>query len=158
MNREDRPVHVETTGGRFDGHLRVGAAVRTLDDLNVVSKGFVIVHQPGPSTCGEFGENELVLNRSSILFVSEPPVPLIDSGTRYGVFDKITVRLRAGHFDVQGYLHTASGSAALTRFNVATHPFIALTEVLVLGPDTEFTVPFLAVNKEHVVAVQEASH
>ena len=157
LQKEERQIRVETVGGQINGQMQVAAAVRTLDDLNVVSRGFVVIQQPQlADRPDEFGGNDMALNRSSILFVSEPPVPLIDSGTRYGVFSRVPVRIRTGGFDVQGFVHTASRSAALTRFNEATRPFIALTEVLVVGPETEYTVPFLAVNKHHVVAVQEA--
>ena len=96
-SREERQIRIESLGGRVNGHLRVGPAVRTLDDLNMVSRGFVVIYRPQFSDRpGEFGENELVLNRSSILFVSEPPIPLIDSGTRFGVFSKVPVRVRIG--------------------------------------------------------------
>ncbi len=43
----------------------------------------------------------------------------------------------------------------MKRLEHGEHPFIALTTVLLTGPDGQSTAPFLAVNRTQISAVQE---
>jgi hypothetical protein len=43
----------------------------------------------------------------------------------------------------------------MTRLNQASHPFIALTMATIAGRGIELCLPFVAVNRFHVVAAQE---
>jgi hypothetical protein len=58
--------------------------------------------------------------------------------------------------EVRGMLHRAHGTRTLDFLNRPNETFVALTDVtLYRGEDTEM-VPFLAVNKAHVLRVIEA--
>ena len=58
--------------------------------------------------------------------------------------------------EVRGMLHRAHGSRTLDFLNRQTEAFVALTEVtLYRGEETEM-LPFIAINKAHVLRVIEA--
>ena len=57
------------------------------------------------------------------------------------------VRIETLHGSVESRL-------PLLRFNQDTHPFIAVTSASVVGPDTRFEAPFLAIKRSHILAVQ----
>ena len=155
--RESRPVRIDTVHGTVEGILEVSAILRTLDDLNVVAKNFVMVHRPqlsGSSWC--FDAAALAINKQSILMVQELAEPAFKSKKGFsGMFARAPVRLRVGHFDVEGLVHVPAGGNPMTRLNQQGHPFLALTSASVVGEETQTGVPFLAVNRSHILAAQE---
>jgi hypothetical protein len=46
----------------------------------------------------------------------------------------------------------------MMRFNQDTRPLIAVTSGSVVGPDTRFEAPFLAIKRSHILAVQPIDH
>lgn len=161
MNQEqhERGVRIQTTVGRIEGNLRIAARLRTLDDLNLVSKRLVNMHAAHPEdTSWTFDAGKLAINKASILFVQELGTPAVQTGVSFGRFTRSPVRLRVGAFDIQGFVHVPPGGVAMKRLDQDNHPFVSLTSVLVAGPDGEFTVPFLAVNRSHIIAAQEVEH
>ena len=74
--REERPVRIDTIDGAVEGCLRVSPSLRTLDDLNRVSKRFITIHSPKSLTEGwRLSSGPLAVNKSSILFVRELSPP-----------------------------------------------------------------------------------
>ena len=73
------------------------------------------------------------------------------------MFARAPVRLRVGHFDVEGLVHVPAGGNPMMRLNQQGHPFLALTSASVVGEETQTGVPFLAVNRSHILAAQELS-
>ena len=154
----DRAVRIQTVHGTVEGILPVSPVVRTLDDLNVVSRNFLTVHAPVvPSRGWPFDGPELAVNKSSILFLME-----FSGGAARRVgrpeaaaHTRAPVRLRVGEYSIEGFLHVPRGGNPMTRLNQAGHPFIALTSAFVVGPDARFTTAFLAVNRAHILAAQE---
>ena len=153
--RQERTVHMETLHGSIKGKLLVSVLLRTLDDLNLVAKAFLNVHSPALGGTGwSFPDGSLAVNKSTILFAAELSVPEGKRGEKFGGFTRAAVRLRVGAFDIEGFVHVPPGGDPLMRFNQDTHPFIALTSASIVGPDTQFASPFLAVNRSHILAVQ----
>jgi len=156
VERHDRGVCIETVSGRVDGALHIGRTIRTLDDLNQESKEFVVVRQPKPDPTGRhLTDAPLALKRTSILFLYERTVPLQMDGKRFGNFRAVPLRMRVGRFHVEGFVHTSADGDAMKRLSESRHPFMALTSVLVESPDGDYTVPFLAVNRDHIIAAQQ---
>ena len=155
--RESRPVRFETVHGTVEGILEVSAILRTLDDLNVVAKHFVTVHRPQlAGSDWRFDEGALAINKQSILLVQELAEPASKSKKSFGgTFSRASVRLRVGHFDVEGFVHVPAGGDPMKRLNQQEHPFLALTSASVVGDETRTGVPFLAVNRSHILAAQE---
>lgn len=151
----DRAVRIDTIEGPLEGYMRSGAMLRTLDDLNMVSKRFVTLHAPKSLTgAWQPGPAPLAINKDAILFVRElsapPPIP----GSQFGRFTRAPVRLRVRNFEIEGFVHVPPGGAAMKRLDQDNHPFISLTTVLVTGPDEPSTTPFLAVNRAHITTAQ----
>jgi hypothetical protein len=157
QERSERLISVQTTAGRVEGSLRIAARLRTLDDLNLVSKNLVALRSARPDDeTWSFSEGELSIHKASIVFVHELDAPSVQSGVSFGRFTRSAVRLKVGAFDIQGFVHVPPGGVAIKRLDQGNHPFVSLTSVLVSGPDGEFTAPFLAVNRNHIIAAQEA--
>ena len=57
--------------------------------------------------------------------------------------------------EIRGMLHCAYGSRTLDFMNKADEPFVALTDVTLTKADVSEEVPFIAVNKAHVMRVIE---
>ena len=155
---QSRRVRVYTTRGVIDGSLRISPMLRSLDELNVVSRHFVTLHEPDTSGVPWTfsGKNEIAVNRSSILFLYELSNPPRTSGRNVGgTFTRAAVRLAVEDYRIEGFLHVPPGGAAMKRLNQSNHPFLSLTSVSAVGPDTQFAAAFLAVNQRHILAGQE---
>ena len=105
-----------------------------------------------------FRDGPLSVNKSNILFLAELSPPAGGQTEKFVDYTRPPVRLRVGAFDIEGTVHVPPHGDPLLRFNQDTHPFIALTEGSVVGPDTQFEAPFLAVKRSHVLAVQPIEH
>jgi hypothetical protein len=159
--RQERKVQVHTTRGGVEGRLQTGKWIRTLDDLNVVTRHFVTLHEPRPAS-GEWAlENgPLAVAKSAIQFVLEVdelerPSSMQPDPQR---FARAPVRLWVGEFSIRGFVHVPSGGTAKVRLDQHSHAFIALTSASVIGQETEIAVPFLAVNRESILAAEELVH
>ena len=74
---------------------------------------------------------------------------------RFGSFTRSPIRLRVKDHEIEGFCHVPPDGAPMKRLEHGEHPFISLTTVLVTSPDGQSTAPFLAVNRTHILAVQE---
>jgi hypothetical protein len=158
VEREQRPVLIYTVRGTLEGELQVGAALRTLDRLNLSHQAFVTIENPGVLSGGWSMEHgALVLNTSSILFVVERSNPTRGGSVSGGSarFSRSAVRLQVGEFEALGFLHVPGNGRALARLQQDRHAFLALTSASVTGPDTAFVSSFVAVNRARVLAAQE---
>jgi len=156
--RERRQVHVQTIHGAIEGYVETGARIRTLDDLNMFSRKFLRIEDAVVSSnVWSFDSGTIGVNSSAILFVIERTRFKRKPGKRVEAarFNRAAVRLCVGEYEIQGFLHVPGRGDVLTRLNRDKYPFIALTSASVVGPDSEFAAPFLAVNLEHVMAAQE---
>lgn len=156
--RERRQVHVQTIHGAIEGYVETGARIRTLDDLNMFSRKFLKIEDAVVSSAiWSFDKGAVGVSTSAILFVIERTQFKRKSGKRVEAarFNRAAVRLCVGEYEIQGFLHVPGRGDVLTRLNRDKYPFIALTSASVVGPDSEFAVPFLAVNLKHVMAAQE---
>jgi hypothetical protein len=154
--RQERKVRVQTLSGPIEGSLLINARLRTLDDLNVVSKRFVTLHSVGSASHDwSFDEATLAVNKSSILFLQELSAQSVQPGSQFDRFTRASIRVRVGDFDIQGFVHVPPGGAAMKRLDQNNHAFVSLTSALITGPDTQSTAPFLAVNRNHIIAAQE---
>ena len=155
---ESRAVQVETRDGTVCGTLAVAPTLRTLDDLNFISKAFVLLHEPesAPSGWG-LPAGPLAINKASILFVVEQRP--IDRGPARTLVQQATdrVTLRIGSYLLEGAVTFPAGGSALTSLDAAAHPFVALTDVTIEGPEGSRRAPFVAVNRRHVTAATAAS-
>ncbi len=152
----ERTVRIETLQGSIEGHVLISQLMRTLDELNMVAKAFLIVHSSVLDGTGwSFPAGELSVNKSNILFLAELSAPAGgQSDEKFVDFTRAPVRLRVGPFDVEGFVHVPPRGDPLLRFNQDTHPFIAVTSATVVGPDTRFEASFLAIKRSHILAVQ----
>jgi hypothetical protein len=156
--REKRQVLIQTIHGAIEGCVTTGKQIRTLDDLNMFSRKFLRVEDTTTASASwSFSPGTVGINTSSILFVIERSQFKRKSGKRVEAarFNRAAVMLRVGEFDIQGFVHVPGRGDILTRLNRDKYPFIALTSASVLGPDSEFAAPFLAVNRSHIMAAQE---
>lgn len=156
--RQERKLRVQTTRGCLEGRIQTSPVVRTLDDLNVVARNFLTLFGPR-ALSGEWSlENGAVaVAKSAILYVCEldEPAPqsrVIKEGTR---LYRSPIRLWLAEYSIRGFLHVPAGGSAMARLNQQSHAFIAVTSTSVVGPETELAVPFLAVNREHIIAAEE---
>jgi hypothetical protein len=156
--RERRQVHVQTIHGAIEGYVETGARIRTLDDLNMFSRKFLRIEDAVVSSdVWSFDQGTVGVNTAAILFVIERTQFKRKSGKRVEAarFNRAAVRLCVGEYEIQGFLHVPGRGDVLTRLNRDKYPFIALTSTSVVGPDSEFAAPFLAVNRTHIMAAQE---
>jgi len=153
--REERSVRVDTIDGAIAGDLHISSRLRTLDDLNMVSKRFITLHS-SKSVSGDWhpSAGPLAINKDSILFVRELSAPPPKSAGNFGSFTRAPIRLRIKGFEIEGFVHVPPDGMAMKRFDQDTHSFISLTTALVTGPGTEEMTPFLAVNRDYVTAAQ----
>lgn len=156
----NRTIYIQTTLGAVEGTLASSVMLRLLDDLNVVARNFLTVHDPmilaGPWSSGDGPIN---LNKRSVLFVKEkagcpPPIGNRRVSSR---FTRAPIEMLLKEFRLQGYVHLPPGGDPLTRLNQLDSTFVALTSVSVIGPAEEFVTPFLAVNQAHVMSAQAIS-
>ena len=157
-NRQERRLRVQTTRGCLEGLIRTSPIVRTLDDLNVVARNFVTLHG-ARALSGDWSleSGSVALAKSAILHAFELDAPAPQSRTVKDVarFFRSSIRLWLPEFSVRGFVHVPAGGSAMARFNQQSHAFIAVTSASVVGPETELALPFLAVNREHIIAAEE---
>ena len=155
--REERGVRITTTEGVVEGKLLMSARLRTLDDLNMVSKRFLMLQSP--TSCApswEVGRGQLAINKNSILFVEELSTPPPEGGGRFGTFTRAAMRLKLKQYEVEGFVHMPPGGQPMKRLDQDNHAFVSLTTVLITGPEDHATTPFLAVNRNFITAAQVA--
>lgn len=152
-----RHIRIYTLNGSVDGRLDSSVVLRLLDDMNV-GRAFITLKQP-ESRGGRWPAHEgsLSIRRDSILFVMElaepPPRPGNPSAAFQGHFTRAKVDFQVMDFSVTGMLHVPLGGQPIAFLQHETHPFVALTSAVVFGPQLELEVPFLAVNRRHILAV-----
>jgi len=159
--RRNRRLRVQTTRGCLEGLIRTSPVVRTLDDLNVVARNFVTLHEPRAMS-GDWSleGGSVALAKSAILYVFEldEPAPqsrVIRDGAR---LFRSAVLLWLAEFSIRGFVHVPAGGSAMARLNQQSHAFIAVTSASVVGPGTELALPFVAVNREQIIAAEEMRH
>jgi hypothetical protein len=155
MPQEHRPLRVWTAKSCFEGVLTVGAGMRTLDHLNAVAQNFISLAEPRQTHGeGNLEDSDLVLNKRAILLLQElspaPPRP----GKNIQRLVQKSILIHVGPFELRGFLHVPAGMSPVKRFDQSHHPFLAVTSVLVEGPDGQTTSPFLALNREMIDAAQ----
>ena len=153
--REERRVRVFALGGIVDGSLLLGTQQRTLDDLNMASKRFVVLHSPSSRTdAWSLGSGPLAINKKAILFIQELTSPPPQSGRRFGKFSRAPLRLKIKSCEIEGFVHVPPGGEPMKRLDQDNHIFLSLTTVLITGPDNHATLPFLAVNRDFITTAQ----
>ena len=153
---DERVLQIQSLQGTVEGILRTSPSLRTLDDLNLVARNFVTLHDP--SVDGErWGDSQtrMALSKASILFVIEDAGTMGPRSIDPETYRRAPLRLRIADFDVQGFLHVPHGGDPMQRLNQDGHPFVALTSASVVGPDVEMAVPFLAVNRQRIALAVE---
>ena len=157
--RQGRQVRVHTTHGTIEGRISTNPGISTLHFVNVVatSQNFFTVHPPvrcDPE--GAFEEGALAVAAESILFLVELSdyVPRPGDPEEAARFTRASVRLQVADHLLEGFVHVPPGGDPIARLNQDRHPFIALTSASVLGPESEFAAPFVAVNRSYILAVQ----
>jgi hypothetical protein len=153
-----RGVRIQTLMGEIQGWLPANPITRTLDDLNLASRAFAVVHDPtGNYETGSLRSGPLAINKASILFLTESYSPPEQTAHRRGPgpYARAGVRLRIADFDIVGYVHVPPGGDPMMRLNQSGQPFLALTAASINGPDGDFVTPFLAINRMHILAAQE---
>ena len=157
-NRQERRLRVHTIRGCLEGRIRTSPVVRTLDDLNLVARRCVTLYG-ARALSGDWSleSGSVALAKPAILHVFEldEPAPQSKAVKEGARFFRSPIRLWLAEFSVRGFVHVPAGGSAMARFNQQSHPFIALTSASVVGPETELAVPFLAVNREHIIAAEE---
>jgi hypothetical protein len=143
----ERPVQIQTNRERLSGSLQSTPHQRTLDDLNVGSRQFIVLWE----SAREAGmPSPVAIAKSSILFVWEAGEPPAVPHESVGRFTRSSVQIRVGEFDIAGFIHVPPGGDVLQRVLGATHPFLSVTSASVVGPDGEFAAGFLAINMKHI--------
>jgi len=158
-NRILRPVRVVTERVTLDGLLNLHLDWRTLDEMN---GGRPLLTLSSPLVVSgemQMGDGPAVVNKSSILFVTEIAdlgaalVSSVGSGetTRR---DYTVIRLSIGPYDIQGQVFTEGGDT-ISRLCQPMLPFVALTPATVAGPGWDVCLPFVAINQDHITVAQE---
>lgn len=152
-----RHVRIYTLNGSVEGRLDSSVVLRLLDDMNV-GRAFITLREPeGRGGRWPSHEGSLSIRRDSILFVLElsepPPRPGNPSAAFQGHFTRAKVDFQIMDFSATGMLHVPLGGSPIAFLQHETHPFVALTSAVVFGPDLELEVPFLAINRRHILAV-----
>lgn len=151
----DRAVRLYTEHGTADGTLRVAAMLRTLDDLNIVTKGFINLHDASfePPTW-RFAAGAVSINRASVYFAIERESAPRGKSDSLG-YTRAGARIQLGPYTVDGFVHVPPGGSPMARIHQDNHAFIAFTSASVTRGDEQFAAPFLAVNRAHILAAQE---
>lgn len=155
--QKERHLRLYTVDSVVEGKLNVSEMLRTLDDLNIVTKTFVHLQDANcNATNWSFARGAVSINRNSILFVLEmgdPPARKVQR-QQFG-FTRACAKLRLGRFDVEGFVHVPPGGTPMSRINQDNHPFMAITSASVSCGNLQFAAPFLAINRSHIDAAQE---
>lgn len=155
--RVRRHVRLETLRGRIDGDLIASAVVRTLDDINVVARQFVTLHDATAlNQLESLASGPISIAKSSVICLVELSKSPLPTGGRIAPprLLRAPVQLWVRDFSIHGFLHVQIGGDVMVRLNQTEHPFIALTSATVEGPDGAWSVPFLALNRTHILAAQ----
>ena len=153
--KESRPVRVVTVDDMLEGELKVGHGLRTLDDLNLVSRRFIMLHSPkSVGKRRKFEPGAVAINKNSILFVCELAAPEPKSADKIERFTCASVRLQMLQYEIEGFVHVPPGGAPLRRFDQERHPFVSLTSALVTEGLEADTAEFVAVNCIYVSTAQ----
>jgi len=148
-------VRVYTSGGTIEGSLLVPPRLRTLDYVSTVSQKYLTIHEPKLIEGNwEFAAGPLALSKSSVLFLMESSPPQSRPASMGDRFGQACFRMRVAAYDLTGFIHFPLGGTPMKRLDQDHHGFLALTTVLVTSPDSELTVPFLAVNRAHIIGAQ----
>jgi hypothetical protein len=154
----ERRIMVQTANGGIEGTLRIAAQIRTLDDLNVGGKPFIVLNDPVFSgSAWAFNRDPISINKRSILFVQEisGPPKKVSTQITHGQFTRASLQLQVSEYKIEGFLHVSPGGSPMLRLNQDSHDFISMTSVSVLGTDAHFAAPFLAINRHQIMAAQE---
>jgi hypothetical protein len=157
VGREARPILVQTLHGRIKGLLHINSRLRTLDHLNL-NKKFLTIEAPEIALPGwSFEAGNLSINTDQILFVMElkDTLPTSDQRVEASHFTRTAIRVRLDDYDLQGFIHVRGVGDPVARLSQNKQPFIALTSVSVVGPESDFATSFLALNPLHILATQE---
>jgi len=151
---------VHTLHGQVEGMLQTSAGISTMHYLNVLSTSQELVTVKPPLACPDgwlSPDGPAAIATDAILFVVELSefVPRPGDPREAAQFRRVPVRLRLGPFVVEGFVHVAPGGDVISRLLQTRHPFLALTSVSVMGPESELTAPFIAANRRYIAAVQE---
>jgi hypothetical protein len=154
-----RRLRLVTRHGHVDGDVLINSRVATLRYLNVTAatQNFIVMSAPiEPSEGWNIVDGALALAVDSLLFVQELTVcaPFPSDRAAAAMYERCAIRLAVGDYAVEGYLHMPPGGNPISRLNQNTHPFFALSSVSVIGPETQFAAPFLAVKRSEVIALQ----
>lgn len=156
---EGRRLRLITSHGHVDGQVRINPRISTLHYLNVtaMSQSFIVLAPPiEPSAGWNVVEGSLALAFDAVLFVQEiSDFRLVDSDrAAAALYERRAVRLNAGEYAVEGFIHMAPGGSPIGRLNQDRHPYLALTAVSVMGPHGQFAAPFLAIKRSEVITLQ----
>ncbi len=161
QNRVLRPVRVYTASASFDGLLTVSLGMRTQDELNIAARPFLTLASGSVySGRSALAEGTLSISKAAILFAFElpdlgSPLAATTDGPALGRFARAVLRLQVGDFAIEGYAHAAQGGDALSRLNQVRQPFMALSPASLEGAGVKGAMPFVAINRQHVIAAQE---
>ena len=161
QNRVIRPVRLFAHDVVLDGLLNISLGGRTLDELNLAARGFLTLTSPRlvAGSRNLDGAPVLVSKNATMLVLEIPDLGATLGGAAQEVeirsHGRAAVRLSLGTMVIEGYVHVGPGADALLRLNQATHPFIAIQHASVTGEGQEFSAPFLAVNRSHILWAQE---
>ncbi len=160
-NRVLRPLRIFTDAFILDGLLNGSLGARTLDELNNSARAMLALSSPRVVT-GDWmvGEGPLVVSKAAILMVAEIPdlgasLTNVPSEPELQKFGRAAVRMRLRSYSLEAYVVTSQGGDPLVRLSQGSHSFMALNNVKIAGPGVDLEVPFLAVNRMHVLAGQE---
>lgn len=152
-----RHVRVYTQNGCVEGQLDSSIVVRLLDDLNVDRPFLTLYDLVGCAGRWPCHDGTLAIRRDSVLFVLElsepPPRPGNPSAAFQGHFNRARVDFQVAEFSISGMLHVPLGGAPMALLQHESHSFVALTSATITGPELEIEVPFLAINRRHVLAL-----
>ena len=155
---DSRRLRLVTRHGHVDGSVLANPRVATLRYLNITSatQHFIVISPPiEPSAGWNIVDGALAIAIDSLLFVQELTALAFPSDrAAAALYERCAIRLSVGEFAVEGYLHMPPGSNPISRLNQNSHPFFALSAVSVIGPDTQFAAPFLAIKRSEVIALQ----
>jgi len=155
---EYRRLRLVTRQGHVDGNALVNPRIATLRYLNVTAatQNFIVMTPPiEPSEGWHIADGALAMSIDSLLFVQELTQCKYPSDrAAAALYERCAIRLSVGEYAVEGYLHMPPGSNPISRLNQNNHPFFALSAVSVIGPNTQFAAPFLAIKRTEVIALQ----
>lgn len=155
---DSRRLRLITRHGHVDGNVPINPRIATLLYLNITAatQHFIVMSPPiEPSEGWNIADGALAVSIDSVLFVQElTSCDYPSDRAAAALYERCAIRLSVGEYAVEGYLHMPPGSNPISRLNQNNHPFFALSAVSVVGPDTQFAAPFLAIKRSEVIALQ----